>query len=466
MLMASLLLIGLRCVAQTSDQSQAPDSQNVPVPAIGQASPSVMSPENPPISALDAPALEPHLAPRSMLVGGVEASESIDTNIYGSNNNINWITRLLGGLTMQRLWSRYDFGAAYVGGVGFYPQGAGQGGARNLQELQAQQAVTWKTGQLTLRDSFSYLPEGSFGYGSYGGSPGFQLGLGGLGAAGGVVGVGTGGSYGILGTAQLGSLGETPRITNVTILDMIEELTPRSAVTAAGSFGVVHFTADNPFGFINSNQVSGQVGYSHALNRHDQVAVVYAYRGFFYPTAADNIKSNIVQALYGHRLSGRLDFVVGAGPQWTTLSTGTILSASGRASVHYLLPKTGLSLNFEKFDNAGSGFFAGADATTVRASATRELARRWHGTLDFGYAHNRRLQPSSEGVNADSFDHIFAGVGVRREFNRNFGAFIAYQYNYQILNSCVSPSTFCTGSTDRNVVTFGASWHFQPIRLD
>ena len=54
----------------------------------------------------------------------------------------------------------------------------------------------------------------------------------------------------------------------------------------------------------------------------------------------------------------------------------------------------------------------------------------------------------------------------RWQINRNFGAFIAYQYDSQILNSCVSPSTFCTGSTDRNVVTFGASWHFQPIRLD
>ena len=485
-LVAALICItGIRAAGQAQNPADASAQQNPPAPAIGQAGISVMTPENPPLSALDSAALEPNLHPRSMLVGGVEASESIDTNLYGTNNDVNWVTRLLGGLNMQRLWSRYDFAAAYVGGIGIYPQNSTE--IHNLQELQAQQAVSWKTGQLTVRDSFSYLPEGSFGYGSYGGTPGFELGLGGLGSAEGIIGVGSGG-YGILGTAQLGSLGQTPRITNVGIVDVVQGLSPRSAVTAAASFGVVHFMGGNPYGFINSNEASAQAGYSHALNRRDQVALVYAYRGFFYPSVNSgqgndtqsqsyNFSSNVIQALYGHRVSGRLDFVVGAGPQWTTLPSnpatgqvgGTQLSASGRATVHYLWPKTGASLTFEKFDTSGSGFFAGSDATTVRASVARELARRWHGTLDFGYAHNRRLQVVTEGAQASSFDHFFLGVGVRHEFNRNFGAFLAYQYNYQILNdvTCATGSTiYCATNTDRNVVTFGASWHFRPIRLD
>ena len=143
------------------------------------------------------------------------------------------VTRGLGGLTMQRLWSRYQLAAAYVGGVGYYNQ-AGQG-LEQIQELQAQQTILWKTGQFSVRDSFSYLPEGTFGYGSYGGAGGFQLGLGGVGEGMGMLGSGFGGHLGNLwALAQFGSLGQSPRITNVAVVDVVESLTPRSSVTAAG----------------------------------------------------------------------------------------------------------------------------------------------------------------------------------------------------------------------------------------
>ena len=53
-------------------------------------------------------------------------------------------------------------------------------GFQSLQQMDIDQKITWKRGQLSLRDTFSYLPEGNFG-----------------------------GSYGSLGSQEIGSLGTT-----------------------------------------------------------------------------------------------------------------------------------------------------------------------------------------------------------------------------------------------------------------
>lgn len=468
---AATIALCLRAGAQTAADSPVTQS-SVPAPAYGQANAAVISPQNPPVSALDGPSLEPNLQPRSMLVGGVVGSEALDTNVNetaNSSSSIHSVTRLLGGLTAQRLWERYNAAAAYVGGVGFYPNVNPT--VRNIQELQGQGAMTWKTGQLTLRDSFSYLPDGTFGAGAYGGASGFQLGLGGLSQSSGLSGGSLGGHYGILGAGQYGSLGEVPRITNVTIADAIQELTPRSAITAAGSFGVIHFTGQNPSGFINSNQFGGDVGYSYAINRRDQVGIVYGFRAFRYPVALDvgGVDSHILQAIYGHRISGRMDLLIGAGPQWTIIKvpnqgSTTQISVSARASLRYRFERAAAAVSYLRINTTGSGFFAGAESDIVRISGSYDLARRWHARLDAGFSHNDRLQATTQPVNAGSFDYLFAGAGLEREFNRNLGAFLAYQYNYQVFGNCAG--TNCNNRTSRQVIQFGASWHFRPIRLD
>jgi hypothetical protein len=455
---------------QTGSDQNSPGSQQgagAPAPAY-ETGVDVVA--NPPITALDAPSLEPNIQARSMLIGGVQGSESLDTNVNGEPNTTQFrsVTRLLGGLTMQRLWSRYNFGAAYVGGVAFYPQVSPV--VRNVQALQAQQGVTWKTGQLTLRDSFSYLPEGSFGYGAYGGAPGFELGLGGIGNGNGLLGIGLGGQYGILGSSQYGTLGEVPRITNVALGDVVQALSPRSSVTAAGSYALVHFT-DSSSDFINSHQAAAQAGYNYSLTPRDQIGVAYGYREFFYPSdiGADNVSSHIIQLLYGHRITGRLDFVIGAGPQWTEIhnpsQNSTSLSGSGRFTLRYRWPRTTMALSYLAYDTAGSGFFAGAESQIVRISVDRVIARRWEALTDVGFSHNRRLQDAVLGVDATAFNYWFAAVGVRRAFSRNLGAFVAYQYNRQVFDNFDCVGSNCN-VTQRHVVTFGVDWHFRPIRLD
>ncbi len=470
-----VLWLGIGTVAAwgQADPGQVPDDaqRNAPPAAFGQEAPPVVVNDNPPISGLDQPSLEPNIQPRSMLLGGIEASESLDSNI-GSDARpaLHTVTRGLAGLTMQRLWSRYQLAAAYVGGVGYYNRAGA--GLKQIQELQAQQTVLWRTGQLSMRDSFSYLPEGAFGYGSYGGAGGFQLGLGGLGQGMGMMGSGFGGQSGILGSGQVGSLGQSPRITNVAVVDAVQGVNPRSSVTAAGSYGIVHFMDESP-GFINSRQASAQVGYNYTLNRKDQVALSYGFQSFQFPAVvgAENVTSHVVQGMYGHRVSGRMDFVIGAGPQWTRIGdplTGstTRLTIAGRFSLRYRFRLTSASLGFERFDTNGSGFFAGSQSNIAQLQLSRPLGRKYTAQANLGFAHNQRLQSSLLGVAATSYNYGFAGFGVRRQFSYNWGAFLGYQWNDQIFDTCPVVGTFCNRISVRHVLTIGVDWHFRPIRID
>src|SRR5207244_13236880 len=138
-------------------------------------------------------------------------------------------------------------------------------------------------------------------------------GVGGTGGTGG--GIGCGAVGGIFGPGQFGSLGQQPRIINSAVVDITESLTPRSSATLAGGYGLVHFTGNNPAGLINSRQASAQAGYNYQLNRRDQIAFVYGFQDFHYPTVAgSSFLTHMAHVLYGHRISYRIDLSVGGGP--------------------------------------------------------------------------------------------------------------------------------------------------------
>src|ERR1039458_3419352 len=146
-----------------------PDSNpQQPAPAYGPQTPVPSIDENPPISGLDTPNLEPHAAPLSYLQAGAHLNETVDSNIQNAlgGSSTNSISRAMGSLELQRLWSHYDLYLDYLGGVGYYNvRGIG---LRQIEELGLNQKITWKRGQVEIREAFSYQPEGTFGsaYGS------------------------------------------------------------------------------------------------------------------------------------------------------------------------------------------------------------------------------------------------------------------------------------------------------------
>jgi len=454
----SLLMASVAWAQGDENQQPAP----APAPAFGQNNPAPMVSENPPISGIDQPGLEPHAAPESFLLPGLHFSESADSNVANTlgGSSLSSVTRGLGSLTLQRLWKNYDVAMDYIGGVVYYNH-AGIG-LQQLQQFDMDNRINWKRGQLAIRDSFSYLPEGTFGFSAYGGEGAYNSGLGSLGA--GMLGAGAfaGQTSAFNGGSGI-SLGQVPRLTNLGLADVVENLTPKSAVTLAVGYGLVHFygnlesasgTEEN-VNFIGSHEVTAQAAYDRVLTAKDQVALMYGYQGFDFSTVGTSFHSNIVQMMYGHRISGRMDLTIGVGPQFThiadsatvcsdpfappgecTIDGGSYLTypqtanhigVAGRASLRYKFPRTTVSLSFERFNTSGSGLFAGSESNMGHLDVRRPLNRVWDIFSDFGYSRNSRLQLAGSTVDADVFTASFAGVGVHRQFGRSLRGFASYQ---------------------------------------
>jgi len=315
-------------------------------------------------------------------------------------------------------------------------------------------------------------------------------------------------------------------LTNLGIADLVENLTPKSALTLAAGYGIVHFygALNEDIGgtevplnisFVGSREFTGQAGYDRVLNAKDQVALSYGYQAFDFSTVNTSFHSNVIQAMYGHRISGRMDFVIGAGPQFTHIDDNPQLctflgmplfnfpladcapsavmtfpqksnhiSVAGRVSLRYKFPKTSAALSFQRYTTSGSGVFAGAQSNMAHLDLRRPLNRIWDVFADAGYSRNSRLQLAGSTVNANTFTSSYAGIGLHRQFGRNLRAFVSYQFNYLtfdvpvcptgsvlqagLCESSGNPVAFTTAGriSQRQVGSIGLDWTPRPIRLD
>jgi hypothetical protein len=458
----ALLVFGtsICAAAQNSSQSQP---ETTPAPAFGQNAP-VLNPENPPVSGLDEPGLDLHTASRSFIAPALQVSESADTNGGNrlGNTGLDSVTHVLGALDIQQFWPKSDLFLEYLGGAAFYTNPYD---AKQLQAAGLEAVTRWRTGLVTLRDAFSYLPDGSFQIG-YGGDPGLGLISGGLGTA------GTGG--GLPGWQQsngaFGSVGNIPRLANTAILDAVQALSPVSAITVAGGFSNAHFY-DPTNALINSDQITLQAGYSHLLSRHDQIGVIYGFQLFQFPQdTGGQIYNHVVNVRWSHTITGRLSLIAGAGPQYTDLQQGGSLSnwsLSARVQLRYKFSHASIVASYEKFTSPGSGFFAGADTQAARLGFTRPLGRTWEVYSDLGYSHNKRLQPANFGaVNANSYDEGSAGAVFRKHLGRSYDFFAAYRFSEVAFNVPVFLSGTGGRIAQRHIGTIGMEWHPRPTRID
>lgn len=489
---------------QSPDAGQSQDNGGAPPAAIGPSSTAGdQTLENPPLSGLDSPRAEPAFGGRSYLVPALQLNEGVQT--YSGDSETNEVTRVLGSLDLQKLWKSYQVALDYIGGFSYYTGTLGTGSRHWNQShtLASDQRIPWRTGQLVIRDSFSYLPEGSFGFGSYGGSGGFTTGLGAGGVATGLGGAVTGGApSGFFGGGQY--FGYAPYIQNVAVLDAVEELSPRSTFTAGGGFTVTNYLSGsdtnsiaglNSLGqpinghLINSEQTTGQLGYNHTVGRKDQVGILYAFQELHFPTSGSgSIDAHVVSVMYSHRISGKLNFVAGGGPEFLTVNTPAQVelvqifpgffiplsvpassqkSISGDASVsldYTWSARTSLTLSFLRYVTTGSGFFAGANTDAVRLAMSHALTQKWSLSGDGGYSENSRLLnlPNGPAGTSSRYRYWYAGASIKRQLGPHFDVFGSYQFDDFVAGGC--DATVC-GSHEQ-IAIGGITWHPLPIRLD
>ncbi|HEY6301510.1 MAG TPA: hypothetical protein VIX14_00465 [Terriglobales bacterium] len=453
--------------AQTN--SQAP-TDTAPAPAFGQNAP-VLNPENPPVTGLDEPGLELRTASRSFVAPALQVSESADTN--GANvlggSGLEGVTRVLGAFDLQKFWPQSDLFLEYLGGGEFYssPYEAAQ-----LQAVGMEAVTRWRTGEVKLRDTFSYMPDGTFVIG-YGGVPG-------LGIANGNFGGLPGGSLPGMNNpnGQLAPVGNIPRLANTAILEAVQALNPVSAITLVGGFGNSHFYDSTNCSIspnsclINSDQVTVEGGYSHLLSRRDQIGAVYAFQLFQFPQATGGqIYLHIVNLRYSHTISGRLSLIVGAGPQYTDVEYGGNAprwTLSARVMLRYKFSHSSVFATYEKYTSAGAGIFAGANVQSAGLGFQRPLGRTWSFYGDLGYSHDTQVQTVLDVSGASSFNTGWAGAVLRKHLGRTYEVFAAYHFGESSFSNAVPFSgAYGTGNVaQRQIGTVGVEWHPSPTRIE
>jgi len=479
---------------QSSPSQGANDQNSGAAPAATGLDTQTEMTENPPVSGLDQPSFEPGFGARSYLVPRLQGSESVQNNSTASVTSptgVGEITRVLGSLDLQKLWKIHPLNIDYIGGGTWF--NSRQQGWYQVHSMSATQRILWRTGQLAIRDQFSYLPQGSFGFGSFGGSGG----LGGLGGGGGFG--GSSGGLGLGGGAfggTFGTNGNSPRIDNVGMVDVTQALSPRATVVVMGGYGTLHFL-NSPPGFINSQQIISQASYNYLLGRKDQIGISYGFQEFHFPTAnAGDVNVNLWQVYYAHRISGHMDLSLGGGPQWihqngnvlavVNTSSGPVLttvpqqtsriSGAGRAGLTYRWSaKTNLSLNYFHYVTPGSGFYPGANTDTARFTFTHQLTRRWTTNLDTGFSRSTRIlkiattaPTASPAGNSNSYDYWYNGAGIKRMLSPHFSAFANYQYHRLLFGSgfCGAGNRGCRAGYGQQIGMVGLAWTPRPIRLD
>jgi len=335
---------------------------------------------------------------------------------------------------------------------------------------------------LAIRDSFDYLPEGTFGSSSFGGVGGLGSALGGVGAGTGLGGGLTGGTpSGLVGSpGSFGSIGLQPRIDNSSVLDVVQQLSPRSSFTIAGGYDFTNFLnkAQSTVSLVDSQQFNGQLGFNRLLNKKDQIGFLYAFQDFHFPTSGSGtVTAQIVHVIYGHRVTGRLNFTAGGGPQFVIIHSPLFgeskrISGNGSIALHYIFsPRTNAQILYQRFVSPGSGFYAGSNTDATRLSVSHLFGRHWKAIADGGYSHNSSLQKNllTTGLNSSSYAYWYAGGSLRRQIGQHFGAFASYQFNRFGSGGCptgAGSTALCAKTFQQHVGSIGIDWHPRPIRLD
>ena len=314
----------------------------------------------------------------------------------------------------------------------------------------------WAT---TFGDSFSYLSAAPFGFG----------GIGGLGSLGIGLGNGVGNSPGFLPNFvpdQSIFLNGAGRISNAVIAQEDYALTHRSSLTFSGSYQVLKFV---DAGFADGDGVSVQAGYNYAMSRKDSIAIAYQFNRFAYFSASPTVMNHAAVFTYARRVTGRLSFQAGAGPQVQVFG-GVIPSVDPQVSwtlqsgLSYELGRTNLSVSYSHFQSAGSGVFLGSETDLTSGTVRRSINRDWNGSVSFGYSKNQPLkQTSAAGV--PSVNTWYATGQVNRHFIRFGSLALSYTYSHESSLSGFCTLPVCATGTNSHFVSVGYTWGLRPLVL-
>jgi hypothetical protein len=392
-------------------------------------------------------------APRLSIAGTADSNPNFEV---GSSGWAGWLS-IYGGVDVHKATESNDLLLSYTGGGMF--TNAAQVDSGTIQELSLKDKILFHRSTFTIFEQLSYLPESSLGFaGSFGSSiPGL------------------GGSYGLGGGYTPGQSLLVPRgqnLTNSTALEWDYHLTSRTSITAVGNYALLHYF-DNDLA--NYYDASFQAGYNYQLTRHDTVAVSYQFSAIRYSNLGQSINSSTVQGVYSRRITGKLGFQVGVGPEFVTSTspitrtphnplTNSISSTylSVNASVTYALKNLTLTGNYNHGITGGSGVLIGAETDILTGSITDRISRVTTIGATFGYGRNNGFAVG-DAAESQTYNYWFVGANLTRTLGRSVDVFGNYQFQRQNLDTGGCVGATCSEEFNRNQISVGVNFHKQPI---
>ena len=233
----------------------------------------------------------------------------------------------------------------------------------------------------------------------------------------------------------------------------------RTTLTLVGSYGLLHFL--DP-GYINSQNLTGRVGYSYALSAKNIVALTYDHKLITFVGANGRVQTDLAQMAFGRKVTGRLALQVAAGPRLLHFAYfgpahRTQLSWSASSSLTYQWRRTGYSLSYFRGVTTGSGVFFGSSSDTITAMASRELTRFWSASVNGGYARNDALVPRA--VFASRFDDWFVGASLNHPLGRQVRLGLSYAFQQQTSGGGGCPVLTCGLARPFSQYGITLQWH-------
>ncbi len=357
----------------------------------------------------------------------LSASELFQTGL-NSVSGLTATTSLSGNVEYLSPSSVHPTSLLYSGGI-LFSNANGQG-TQTFQTVTASQGVVGHGWAAGVADTFSFLPQ----------SP----------------------TTGLVGVPGLGDIGLQPisdpslpaqsvltnygkRISNSLSGNVERRLTGRDSISGSANYGILRFIGTDYTGGrnLNSNQISGQVGFNHQIDRRSSVSISAQYSTFSYGDNATRFNSRGLSLQYSRTLTRSLSFFASAGPQWISSFTAfdpitplvtqvpSRLTVQATAGLSYVRKSSGASLSYSRGVNNGSGVQTGAISDSISASVQRSFNRDWAGSLSSAYTRTSGL------VNTN-ISSVYGGVQVNRRLTNNLSAFAGYTAIHQTYNNTLA----------------------------
>jgi len=396
---------------------------------------------------------------RSYILSSFSVYEAGDTNARlqaSTVPNLQFATIPAASIDLNKVGSANQIGLSYNGGGLIYSSDLSQ--SATFQYLGLSDTYSARRWKLLVADRFSYLPEATTGFGGIGMSGSFNnaqtLGL--------SSGFGALNPIAVPGQSILAGTAGT--ITNVGLGQVQYTVSPRSSISAFGSYGTYHYEQT---GLAGGNDSMFSVSYDRSVTSRDTLSVSYSFVATRFSAGTVQINENLWRLGYGHRVTDRLTLTLLAGPEWISSAVQTIPGVNQQwtyvvqGSLRYQLPRTGLSVAYLHYTTAGSGVYYGAQTDTVNGAISQELSRKWTLSLFGNYSRNSALGSFSVNPNVGNPGTVNYETGsfrLSRIFGRSTRAFIVYTLEHQ------QSATAVPGAAGRVIIRqiFGIGFEFHP----